>query len=90
MSNVENERCISIVIGRTFSMYGVKDIRGFDEESVSLDTSWGKICVEGEGLKIESLSKEDGRIFINGDIKGVFCEPEITNKPGLIKRIFSK
>ena len=90
MDNVIKERNISILMGKSFSMYGVSDIRGFDEGYVSLDTSSGRITVEGRDLKIESLSKEDGHIFVSGEVSGVFTESSGETTKGFIKRIFGK
>ena len=84
------ERIITLTLGSSFSMCGVKDIRGFDEGYVSLDTASGKVSIEGENLKIESLSKEDGHILITGNVSGVFCDNEKNDKKGLIKRLFTR
>ncbi len=89
MDTIEKGKSISLIIGKSFSMYGVSDIRGFDEGYVSLDTSSGKITVEGKELKIESLTKEDGHIFISGSISGVFCDYDNANR-GFLKRILGK
>lgn len=89
MDTNEKGKSISLIIGKSFSMYGVSDIRGFDEGYVSLDTSSGKITIEGKELKIESLTKEDGHIFISGSISGVFCDCDNADK-GFLKRIFGK
>lgn len=78
---------ISVIIGHSFSMAGVEDIRGFDEGYVSLDTVSGRITVEGSNLKIESLTKEDGCIFIAGNISGVFIATE-EKKRGFFGKIF--
>lgn len=85
----ERNKNIQITIGKSFSMYGVSDIRGFDEGYVSLDTSSGKITVEGKDLKIESLTKDDGHIEISGNVSGVFCDYDNESK-GFFKRIFGK
>lgn len=90
MENFEKERSIVITLGKSFSMYGVDDIRGFDEGYVSLNTKSGKITVEGNDLKIESLSKEDGHIYVSGDISGVFCESEVEKSKGIIKRMLGR
>ena len=87
---MENNNKITLVIGHSFTMDGVNDIRGFDEGDVSLDTKSGKITVEGKDLKIESLSKEDGHIFVSGDISGVFCDREVEKSKGLIKRMLGR
>lgn len=90
MDSISKERSVNIIIGKSFSMYGVNDIRAFDEGYISLDTSSGKITVEGKDLKIESLSKEDGHIFVCGEIGGVFCESSQESKKGIIRSIFGK
>ena len=54
------------------TLNGVCNVIGFDEGYVTLDTNDGKIIIEGEGLKIESLSKQGGEISISGKICGVF------------------
>ena len=90
MDNVDKEKTITIIIGKSFSMYGVNDIRAFDGGYISLDTTSGRISIEGDNLKIESLSKEDGRIYITGDISGVFCDSDTKEKKGFVKRIFSR
>ena len=51
---------------------GVKNVRAFDEDYVTLETDVGKINVEGKELRIESLSKDKGDIEIVGNITGVY------------------
>ena len=55
---------------------GVKNILGFDESFVTLDIGSGKICIEGVGLKIESLKPDDGEIKIIGRIDGAYYAEE--------------
>ena len=86
----DKEKSIIITIGKSFSMYGVNDIRGFDEGYVSLDTKSGRITVEGKDLKIESLSKEDGHIFVVGEISGVFCDTQLEKGRGFMKRMLGR
>lgn len=87
MDNTGNNR-ITIVIGHSFSMEGVNDIRGFDDGYVSLDTVSGRINVEGSDLKIESLTKENGNIYISGGVSGVYILSE-EKKKGIFGRLFS-
>ena len=90
MDITEKEKSITITLGKSFSMYGVNDIRGFDEGYVSLDTKSGKVTLEGKDMKIESLSKEDGHIFVSGDISGVFCDREVEKSRGFIRRMLGR
>lgn len=52
---------------RELAMDGVKNILGFDECSVTLETALGEVYIEGDALRVETLS-EDGRISIKGRI----------------------
>ena len=85
---MESNNKITLVIGHSFAMDGVKDIRGFDDGYVSLSTDSGKINIEGSDLKIESLSKESGTIFISGNICGIYVSSE-EKKRGFFGRLFS-
>ena len=49
---------ITMIIGKSFSMSGVNNIRAFDEGYIVLDTVVGRVSVEGLNMKIESLIKE--------------------------------
>lgn len=79
---------IILMIGSSFLMEGVEDIRGFDEGYVSLNTKSGRINVEGRDLKIESLSKESGSVYITGNVSGVFIASE-EKKKGIFGRFFA-
>lgn len=57
-------------------------VRAFDEDGVVLDTSLGKIAVEGHELKIENFEKATGRILITGSITGVFYLEKSDKKKG--------
>lgn len=60
---------------------GVEDVRSFDEVSIVLKSNFGMIAVDGRELRITSLSKDTGELFIEGAIGGViFFDPEENNK----------
>lgn len=58
----------------------VSHIVRFDEESVTLMTSHGKILIEGKDLVIENLNHESGNILIKGMIHSVFFSKKETIK----------
>ena len=60
----------------------VNNVRDLDENTVVLDTRMGKIVIEGDGLKIESLEKGVGRILISGKVSGVFYSDFKEKKKG--------
>ena len=78
---------VNIKEGKCAVIDGVVNIERFDDKGVSLLSSSGKIEVEGDELKIESLTRDDGVIIINGKIDGVFYAKE-HKAEGFFKRIF--
>ena len=66
---------------------GVENVEGFDQEFVSLKTVVGQITIEGDGLKIESLSKDNGEIRVSGNILGVYYSETKKNK-NFFEKIF--
>lgn len=66
---------------------GVENIISFDETYVALETSSGKLNIEGNDLRVDSLCKEDGKIHITGAVKGIFYSSDCGKKGG-IGRLF--
>jgi sporulation protein YabP len=67
------------------TLNGVTNVVTFDNDYVTLETNEGKIFIEGQGLKIESLSQESGEIHITGRIDGVFYAKEKKAKNGFAR-----
>ena len=72
---------------KSLTIDGVENVLGFDESYVTLATVAGKINVEGEELKIQSLSGENGEIHIVGKILGVYYTGAPKSK-GFLSRFF--
>ena len=47
---------------------GVRDVAGFDENMVVLSTALGDLNVRGEGLHIEKIDLEAGRLELHGKL----------------------
>ena len=56
----------------TLTLDGVNNVISFDEDYLTLDINYGRLNVEGQGLRIESLSREKGEIEIVGSISGLY------------------
>ena len=63
----------------------VTDVAALTEDFVEINTTFGKIDVEGEGLKIKELNEKEGKIVILGKIIGVFFKEEKDGK-GFFKK----
>lgn len=72
---------------KSITLDGVENVEGFDENFVALSTAAGRISVEGQGLKIQSLSQQNGEIHIVGNIAGVYYS-EIKKAKGLLSKFF--
>jgi len=66
---------------------GVINVESFGEDYLILNTTLGQITIEGNDLKIESLTKENGEILIVGKINGLFYKDE-KGERGFFKKIF--
>lgn len=71
---------------KKISMTGVKDVKGFDEETVVLETVAGTLTVKGEGLAINGFSAESGDLKMEGDVRGLVYSGD--GGKGLLSRIF--
>ncbi len=45
---------------------GVKEVLGYDNQSIDLVTDMGNLSIRGEGLKISRFSTEKGELDIEG------------------------
>ena len=79
---------LNVVNFKELTLNGVLNICGFDEGLITLDTESGRLFIEGENLKIESLEKEGGGILVTGEVKGVFREEQGKIKKGIFSRLF--
>ena len=50
---------------------GVTAVSCFNEQEVVLETTVGEIAIEGEGLHIEQLNLEAGRLDVTGVIEAI-------------------
>lgn len=66
---------------------GVSDVESFDDKSVIMQTSLGRLAIDGEGLHISVLSIQSGDVEVEGKINGIFYIDEISQRK---KGFFSK
>ena len=67
-------------------MSGVREVKVFDEESVTLDTVEGLLTVRGENLVIDSFSATSGELFMQGDIQAFVYSSDGGGK-GFIRKL---
>ena len=59
---------------RSLSLHGITDVLGFDEATVFLVTSCGRLTLEGRGLHITVLNLTDGVVEVTGMLYALFYE----------------
>ena len=82
------DQVFSVVNMKVLNMNGVKDVAECDGSRIILDTSHGRMTVEGEGIKIEKLTESGGEITVKGELCAVYMTPEKEVRRGLFGRIF--
>lgn len=73
---------------KKLNISGVKDVTSFDDETVLLDTTLGKMTVKGEGLHIESFNTATGDLMAVGKIHAVVYMSDARTSGGFLSRIF--
>ena len=67
----------------SLTLKGALNILGFEEDIIILDTELGRLNIEGQELKIESLNKENKTVLIRGRISGLFYSEQKGAKGGI-------
>ena len=70
---------------KAITLNRVVNILDFSELEMTIETALGTVVIEGEDMKIESLSKDDGVVHVIGSIEGFYYKRQREKK-----RLFSK
>ncbi len=62
------------------SLTGVNDVLGFNEETVSVNTSMGDLIIRGTQLHINKLNLDTGEVEIDGKINSLQYTESKSNK----------
>ena len=57
---------------KNLTLTGVSEVIAFDENTVLLSTTLGKLEVQGENLQLKNLSLDGGQVAVDGDISALF------------------
>ena len=53
---------------KKFTLTGVKEVLSFDENTIDLETSMGRLAVRGENMKLGQFDTEKGDVTGSGEI----------------------
>lgn len=59
---------------KSLTMTGVTEVVSFEESLVVLNTSLGVLTVQGQELKLKTLSLEGGQVAVDGQISALAYE----------------
>ena len=76
---------INVKDRESLTMSGVSEVLSFDGDYIAVMSEGGKVEIEGDGMRIVSMSSSSGDLLVVGRIDGVFY-PSKTQK----KKLFSK
>ena len=76
---------INVKDRESLTMSGVSEVLSFDGDYIAVMSEGGKVEIEGDGMRIVSMSSSSGDLLVAGRIDGVFY-PSKTQK----KKLFSK
>ena len=68
---------------------GVSEVDSFDEETVVMLTSKGRLIVRGHGLHIEKLSVDIGELTVEGTVNSLEYSDDFRTGGGFFARLFN-
>ncbi len=73
---------------KKLSLTGVEDVIGFNDESVSLETTMGNLLIKGSKLHISKLDLDTGDVEIDGLVDVLHYSQSKSDK-SFMQRLFS-
>ena len=73
---------------KKLNLSGIKDVLNFDDETIMLDTSLGKMTIKGENLHIESFNVTTGDLTATGKVCAVVYMSDVKTSGGFVSRLF--
>ncbi len=72
---------------RKLSMTGVLEVESFDESSIQLATTRGRVLIRGTGLHLQMLSLDGGQVSVDGTVDSISYEDDAP-AGGFFARVF--
>ena len=70
------------------NLNGIKEVIGFDEQTVTVVTQFGQLIIEGDSLHIDKLNLESGDLVVTGEICSLTYEREPKPQKSFLSRLF--
>ncbi len=73
---------------RKLTVTGVVDIDSFDEQTITVFTDQGELCIRGAGLHINKIDVETGDLLMEGELESLVYSENQPNRGGFLSRLF--
>lgn len=89
---MQSTSCGSITVTdrASIELTGILSVDSFDEFTITLNVSSGKLMIEGENLKIGVLDLEKGKVSAEGRINAVYYTDGSPAESGFLTRLFGR
>jgi sporulation protein YabP len=67
---------------------GVVDIDSFDEQTVTVFTDLGELCIKGRELHINKIDVETGDLVMEGAVESLAYTENLPQRAGLFAKLF--
>ena len=71
MAEIQKKHTLMLDNRSKLMITGAKDVNGFNEEAVSVQTADGTLVIKGSGLHIEKLNLDTGDVCIEGKVNAM-------------------
>ena len=82
----QKKQNLTLTNRKHLSLDGVIDVKNFDDMLICLETSLGKVSIEGEGIRITKYLMNTGEMSVDGVINAIIYNDVNTEKKGLFFR----
>ena len=72
MSDLQLPHKLTLNERKNLTLTGVSEVIAFDENTVLLSTTLGRLEVQGENLQLKNLSLDGGQVAVDGDISALY------------------
>lgn len=69
------------------TLSAIKEVIGFDEQTISVVTQVGQLVIEGQNLHIDKLNVESGDLIVTGEISSLIYRDSAVKKT-FLQRLF--